>query len=61
VSIITLQLFKFLSTLKEHPEKDLFSVIEATQISLGIQISIGQEMQVIDGLLLVIAFLRTEI
>jgi len=56
-----MQLFEFLSISKEHPEKDLFSVIEATQILLGIQMSIGQEMQVIDGLLLVIAFLWAEI
>lgn len=56
-----MQLFEFLNTSKEHLEKDLFSLIEATLISLGIQIPIGQEMRVIDGLLLVIVFLWVEI
>ena len=61
MTVIGTQLFEFLSTSKEHLEKNLFSLIEVTLIMLGIEMSIGQEMLVIGGLLLVIAFLYVEI
>lgn len=42
-------------------KNDLFSLIGDTLISLGIQMPIGQEMQVIGGQLLVIVYLWVEI
>lgn len=51
------QLFESLSISKDHLEKSLFFVIEATLISLDIQMLIEQEMQVINGLHRVIVFL----